>query len=84
MITKKRYLELKKRRRELHKSLCNAKYYLKYTKRIMDNSPFTEERMKFNVAKNSYDMQRREYTLITELIRSTRYILKIKPYVIYR
>lgn len=74
MISKKRYLELKKRRKQLHFNIAYIKgvymFEAKYSGITFD------EKIKLRNRYNQLSEMRKEYTLITELIDSTKHIMK--------
>ena len=76
MISKKRYLELKKRRKQLHFNIAFIKsvymFEAKYSGITFD------EKIKLRNRYNQLSEMRKEYTLITELIESTKCLLRMR------
>jgi hypothetical protein len=70
MISKKRYLELKKKRKLLHKELVSEKKRVTRYKNYMDTISMSAFRPEFNMAMMIYTQLKTEYRLITELIDS--------------
>lgn len=70
MISKMRYLELKKRRKLLHKELIAQKMRVAKYKNYMDTVSRLAFRPDFNMAMMIYTQLKTEYRLITELIDS--------------
>lgn len=70
MISKKRYLELKKKRKLLHKELVAQKTRVARYKNYMDTVSRSAFRPEFVVNMEYYRNLKTEYRLITELIDS--------------
>lgn len=78
MITKKRYLELKKRRKELHFALYRSKVSVRYYLREKTLSSTVDSRFNYQESLSINRRLKNEYNLITELIDSTKQLLSIK------
>lgn len=76
MISKKRYLELKKRRKQLHNSLWFNKQSYNEAIRFRGVARNALTNSLFKDAQKEYFQNKKEYTLITELINSTKHIMR--------
>lgn len=76
MISKKRYLELKKRRKQLHKRLKITKMSYIEAKSRLDHVRNYLTIKAFDYRQEEYIKLKTEYTLITELIDSTKHIMR--------
>lgn len=76
MISKKRYLELKKRRKQLHKRLKITKMSYIEAKSRLDHVRNYLTIKAFDYRQEEYIKLKTEYNLISELIDSTKHIMK--------
>lgn len=76
MISKKRYLELKKRRKQLHERLKMAKMYHIEAKSRLDHVRNYLTIKAFDYQQEEYVKLKTEYRLVTEIIDSTKHIMK--------
>lgn len=79
MISKKRYLELKRQRKQLHIA-CNVfKARFKRKKRQMDTISRSAFREEFALAQKAYNKLREKYRLVDELIKEAKARKKMEP-----